>query len=277
MFIGRKQEIDPFAQNCAANEEKSESLFGFERKRRMIPKEDVGHAVGDYLDLICRHATADERVTHEVAGHPNFVELVCHRCQPGARQTAPFPGLNDDPMPVGRRSEIRRPLVRDMHVGWSRQRRTEASTQTLRQGRPLAGWLVLGRFIQRHLVAALDKPVANLAIDKRQRMQLRLRPMPGNPKRLARRCCIDDSAGWYFRKPWFWRHKTWSGFRQQPLLCTESQHLRRAPKASKGEMKRPAGLAVKGIERRRAPEVRRRFRRSLTLSQGIAQSRHTGR
>src|SRR5262245_29696359 len=96
-------------------------------------EEDLGHAVGSNLYLVCRNAALNETVPHKPTRHPDLIDKLAQRRQPGMWNAAVFPGLNDDPMSVLWRCEIGRPLMGNVDIDCGRKGCVDSGAESIRK------------------------------------------------------------------------------------------------------------------------------------------------
>src|ERR1700730_12563690 len=76
-------------------------------------------AAGDHEDSVWGDSAVGVPLPNMLAGNPDLVNLRGKGAKPDFRKASEFPRLEHDPLSLGRRHQVRRPLVAHMEIRWA--------------------------------------------------------------------------------------------------------------------------------------------------------------
>ena len=123
LLPGGEQDVDAFAGDGATDEEEAHGGGAVQRVGLAVGSEALEvDAVGHDVDAVLHQAGVEVHAAHELAGHPELVDVALQRLEPVGGDRAELPGLDDGQAARARRAQVGRPLVADLDVGRVGQR-----------------------------------------------------------------------------------------------------------------------------------------------------------
>ncbi len=133
-----EQHVGALAGDRAADEQQPQAVTrARELGLRALGREDVEvHPVRHDVHPVGLDAGVEVHLPHELARHPELLDLPLQRLDPGARDGPELPGLDQRQPADAGVAEVGRPLVAHLDVGRARQRAAGRSSRRWRRARP---------------------------------------------------------------------------------------------------------------------------------------------